>query len=221
MSAKEAVWQEFCLQHDITGKGVPLFATDGLTVRIMHYRTSLPSVLQRSTEMDSLLRTEGAKVVEDFRTGTGLYEGIIYMMYWIADGQVIPLYIGKTEKLGLSGNLSANMNPSTRGTFFRWGYPEAYHIGNLSAATLTGYPEAKRRKNYIRWAETLFESVPTLTPQLRQPAYFWATAWRSGSEGPWKELGSTPLTSLEHLLIALAAALFPETLLNVEGVSRR
>ena len=38
--------------------------------------------------------------------------------------------------------------------------------------------------------------------------------------GIWEDFGPTRLTFLEYLLIGVASAVFPETLLNREGQSR-
>ena len=58
-------------------------------------------------------------------------------MYWLEDGGVVPLYVGKAGKYGRDGeSLSANLE-DLRGTstrkFARWGDAHYYHIGNLSA----------------------------------------------------------------------------------------
>ncbi len=56
------------------------------------------------------MRKEVAKVVEDHKAATALYDGIIYMMHIKGDdGEVVPCYIGKSETLGkTSGVLSSN-----------------------------------------------------------------------------------------------------------------
>ncbi|MBD3882467.1 hypothetical protein IFO70_11915 [Phormidium tenue FACHB-886] len=48
--------------------------------------------------MESLVVQEVNKVLWDFQAGTDEYEGLIYMMFWCNGQQVIPLYIGKSEK---------------------------------------------------------------------------------------------------------------------------
>jgi hypothetical protein len=67
----------------------------------------------------------------------------------------------------------------------------------------------------------LFAAFPSETPQLRRETYFWIKAWKHGSTGIWKEYGETSLTFLEYLLIGVASDLFPDLLLNEEGVNRR
>ena len=63
---------------------------------------------------------------------------------------VVPLYIGKTETIGKSNNLSANIENLHRdkSKFARWGDNYAYHIGDLSAATLPGHPIEKMTNKY-------------------------------------------------------------------------
>jgi hypothetical protein len=66
-------------------------------------------VLQRSLAMETLMRREVGKVVEDHRTKTAIYDGIIYMMHTKGDDAgVVPFYIGKSETLG-KGLLSVNL----------------------------------------------------------------------------------------------------------------
>ena len=60
---------------------------------------------------------------------------------------------------------------------------------------------------------------PSLTPKLRRPIYFWATAWDKSMTGVWEELGPTSLAFLEYLLIGVAGRVSP-VLLNREGVGR-
>ncbi len=216
MSTRLAIWDDFCHQHGILEKPTPLFAADEGVVRLLPFGTQ--KVLQRSAQMEALVIQETTKVVDDYKQGADVLEGLIYMMYWVEGARVIPLYIGRTEKYGRKGgNLSANIaNPRDKARFSRWGYNPYYHIGALSAALL----ESHSKGNYGRWAEVLFETTPSQHPRLNRETYFWISAWRAGTVGPWKELGATPLTSLEYLLIALAGALFPDHLLNVEGINR-
>lgn len=214
MSTRLAIWEDFCRQQGVLDNPTPLFATDDSTVRVLPFGAQM--VLQRSSEMEALVISEASKVVDDFRHNS--YEGLIYMMYWIDGARVIPLYIGRTEKYGWKdGNLSANIaNPKDKSIFSRWGHSPRYHIGALSTAALVGASKG----SYRRWANVLFEGVPAEHPKLKREMYFWISAWKAGTVGPWAEFGPTPLTSLEYLLIALAGALFPVHLLNVEGINR-
>jgi hypothetical protein len=80
--------------------------------------------------------------------------------------------------------------------------------------------EKKINKKYQKWANKLFENYPSYEPQLKKEVYFWITAWQKGNIGVFQEFGGTPLTALEYQLISVAATLFPNDLLNHEGVNR-
>lgn len=92
---------------------------------------------------------------------------------------------------------------------------------DLSAAVLPGHPEAKAAEKYKAWAKALFETTGTESPKLREPVYFWTKAWRRSAVGIWGDFGPTRLTFLEYLLIGVASAVFPDTLLNREGRNRK
>jgi len=82
---------------------------------------------------------------------------------------------------------------------------------------LPGHEEdTKRVRKYESWADCLFVDRTT---KLRDPVYFWATEWDGSHVGIWKEFGSTSLSALEYLLIAVAGHVSPN-LLNKEGLSR-
>jgi len=218
------LWEEFCTDYQILEASVPLFELSGATVKTATFGQNKRLLLQRSNQMEFLIIQEVGKVLLDFKCGADEYEGLIYMMFWRNRQQAIPLYIGKSEKYGKQGNnLSANIAQisSNKGKFCRWGDAYAYHIGDLSAATCPNHPPKKVSPKYKRWANRLFENVPSTQPILKQSAYFWIHAWRTGSIGAWKDLGATRLTSLEYQLIAIASQLFPDTLLNEEGVNRK
>jgi len=134
-----------------------------------------------------------------------------------------PLYIGKAETIGKGDrNLSANLRNlhKSKDKFARWGDNYAYHIGDLSAAALTGHPVEKKNPKYKEWASKLFKNAPTERPQLAFDVYFWAKAWKSTNTGIWPELSPTRLAFLEYLLIGVASAAFNESLLNYEGRNR-
>jgi len=162
------------------------------------------------------------KVLIDYSSGNDLYEGLIYIMYRLSNN-VAPLYIGKSEKYGrYSGNLSENIKgiANNKYKFCRWGYGYDYHIGDLSAVICKGHSENKVRNKYRKWADSLFVDYPSSSPKLKYPVYFWIKAWEKGEIGIWEDFGSTSLTFLEYLLIGIASDLFPEHLLNEEGVNR-
>ena len=216
------IWNEFCEKQNISEIGVDLF--DGVEVvsilEIGKDRKRL--ILKRSAEMNQLVISEVEKVLEDYRNDTKIYEGLIYMMYREHQNQIVPLYIGKSEKYGKNdGNLSANIKNIAKdfSKFSRWGDNYSYHFGDLSAVVL-GHEETYQTLKYRKWAKALFENYPTKTPKLKFPVKFWIKAWQSGEIGIWKEFGATNLTFLEYLLIGVASKLFPDELLNSEGVNR-
>ena len=217
------VWNKFCQRFKVVEQSVPLFATgaNGVVAHRMLGRASRP-ILMRSPEMEALILAETAKLVEDWKSGQHRYDGLIYCMGWRQEGQFIPLYIGKTETIGKgAGNLSANIKnlKTDKSKFARWGDNYAYHVGDLSACVLTGHADGKQAIKYRAWADRLFENVPSLTPKLRRPVYFWAAAWDKSMTGVWEELGPTSLAFLEYLLIGVAGRVSP-VLLNREGVGR-
>ena len=216
------IWNQFWEKQNISKVGVNLF--DGAeTVSTSEIgRDRKRSILRRSAEMNQLVISEVKKVLEDYRNDSRIYDGLIYMMYRTDQDQIIPLYIGKSEKYGKSeGNLSVNIKNIARdfSKFSRWGDNYAYHIGDLSAVVL-GHEDIYQNYKYKRWATALFESYPTDQPKLKFPVKFWIKAWQSDEVGIWKDFGTTNLTFLEYLLIGVASKLFPSDLLNSEGVNR-
>ena len=221
---KLKLWKRFCEKHKIADTGVPLFSTSNNSVNIVEIgKVKKRFVLQRSPQMEKLVISEVEKVLGDFNSGSEEYEGLIYMMYKIDSGQIVPLYIGKSEKYGKKGrNLSVNIEKIERnkGKFCRWGHQYDYHIGDLSAIVCKGHPVEKQRVKYRKWADKLFKNYLSGSPCLKFPVYFWTTAWEKGGIGIWEDFGSTNLTFLEYLLIGVASDLFPNDLLNDEGVNR-
>jgi hypothetical protein len=137
-------------------------------------------------------------------------------------GRVVPFYIGKAGRHGRFGAaISANLQSIERdeSKFARWGYNYAYHLGDLSAASLPGHAVPGSPK-YVRWAKTLFECSPSPRPVLRFDVHFWCTAWGPKATGIWSEFSPCPLAFAEYLLIGVAGILFPQDLLNEEGVNR-
>lgn len=169
--------------------------------------------------MESLVTREVEKVVADFEARGSQYDGLLYIMFELVDGAPSPLYVGKTEKVGNAGRLSANIARIraglTRHPFARWGYSQAYHLGELSRAVLRPEQGGVSRAK-LAWATELFEG-PGSKPRLKRPVYFWAKAWDSNTIGPWLDLGPTTLTAAEFLLIALLGGEYPQ-LLNADGV---
>jgi hypothetical protein len=156
---KIAFWTRFCSEHEIVESAVPLFALSDESVSVKPYGSNQRPMLQRSSQMNKVVISEVQKVIDDFNSGSEKYEGLVYMMFWLDDNLVLPLYIGKAEKYGKNKNLSANIaNIEKNHHFFcRWGYNYAYHIGDLSAAVCPGHPQrkgkAKSYQKYTKWAE--------------------------------------------------------------------
>lgn len=219
------LWDSFCARFQVAEEAVPLFATENghaiLTKEIGAKRRR--RILCRSSEMDALVRLEVEKLVADYHGRTFVYDGLIYMMLTLDEqDHAVPLYIGKAETLGKGqGNLSANIINLARDTskFARWGDNYYYHIGDLSCVVLLGHTQAQCEK-YRSWASALFEEFPTEHPRLKKPVFFWCRAWKKADVGIWEEFGPTRLTFLEYLLIGVASAVFPGTLLNREGQNR-
>lgn len=226
MTTPKQIWVEFCAAHRIGAESVPLFATDesGFVETREIGRTNPRKVLVRHRGMEQLILRETDILNEDWAKGMHQYDGLIYMMHRRDDdGSLIPLYIGKAETVGRGDrNLSANLRNlhKNRDKFARWGDNYAYHIGDLSAAALTGHRVEKKNPKYKEWASKLFKSVPTHQPQLAFDIYFWAKAWKSSDIGIWSELSPTRLAFLEYLLIGVASTAFSHSLLNYEGRNR-
>jgi hypothetical protein len=215
MTAKEDIWQGWASRYVNTANPTPLFETDSnLSVQFKHYGQNDRRILKRSEEMEARVRSEGRKVINDWETTDDTYEGLIYLMYWLEDGDVTPLYVGKAGKYGRDGEgLSANLRGlrgSSTGKFARWGDGHYYHIGNLSAIVFDH--DKNQKQKYEKWADQLFKE----RRQLRQQTYFWARAWRYDDVGPFHEVDAT-LEELERELIELTSDLYPEQLLNDEG----
>jgi hypothetical protein len=225
MNQHRQYWNQFCTTNNIATDKVPLFETSsGLFVKTKQIgKPTLKSILCRHPEMDTLIRTECAKLIEDWKQKAFAYDGLIYMMLAEEPEGVVPLYIGKTETLGkTNGNLSANIKNIKTDTqkFARWGDNYKYHIGDLSAAVLLGHDPKEIKYKYIDWARSLFDKHPTDAPALKRKLFFWTKAWSSKNLGPWVEFGPTSLTFLEYLLIGVASSIFGDVLLNLEGRNR-
>ncbi|KAA9022941.1 hypothetical protein [Niallia endozanthoxylica] len=224
MNNKINIWDDFCSIHKIIEQGVPLFDEVNGIVKTFKYGKNQRNILKRSSQMDSLIIEEVEKVVSDYNQKTEKYDGLIYIMFWKEDSKVIPLYIGKSEKYGKNGgNLSQNIKNirGNQANFCRWGNNYAYHIGDLSAVVCKEHPTNKMTKKYRKWADMLFKEFPSEVPRLKKETYFWIKAWSKDDIGVWKEFGNTSLTFLEYLLIGLASDIYPEFLLNEEGVNRK
>ena len=216
------LWQNFVAAHQIVRDSVPLFATENGTVETIEFGKNKRLVLRRSVEMEALMRGLGNELSKQHDSGAVRSSGILYLMFRLDGDSVVPLYFGKAETFGKGDkNLSANISDliTGNGKFGRWGYNYAYHIGDLSAATLAGHPEAKKTRKYSDWKETLF-SVEGNSIHLKGDVRFWACDWNPDRSSIWSNYGSTRLAFEEYLLIGVASDLFPNDLLNREGRNR-
>jgi hypothetical protein len=217
------IWDDFCLRFSVNKNAVPLFqATTSGRVATRRHGHDGRTMLCRSEQMESLVRSEAAKAVSDHQAGGQQIDGLIYIMGWRQDQRFVPLYIGKTEITGRGDrNLSVNLKNLDRDTskFARWGDGYAYHVGDLSACVVHGHDPRRRQEKYSDWASKLFEQAPTEQPVLRRPVWFWAIAWDNRTTGIWQELGPTRLAFLEYILIGVASMISPD-LLNREGRQR-
>jgi hypothetical protein len=217
---KVELWQRFCQAQGIRTGAVPLFETaEGLHVVSRQLGRDGRLVLQRSNEMESMIISK----VNSVLAPASLNEGLLYMMCWLREEQVLPLYIGKAGRYGRKdGNISANLaRPDRdRSKFARWGSNYAYHLGELSAVACPGHSANKQSPKYKRWAERLFLNFPAEQPQLREQTYFWCTAWSAASPSIWSDFAPCSLAFQEYLLIGVAGILYPMFLLNQEGINR-
>jgi hypothetical protein len=205
-------------------KHVPLFCTrEDRLLELLPYGVDGRLVLKRSDKMESLMRGLGKDLIRQYDAGQVCNDGILYMMHWCLEGEIIPLYIGKTETFGRKGeNLSVNIKDLDKGDgkFGRWGYGYAYHLGDLSAATLPGHEDSKSTPKYRQWRDRLFDRVVATDVHLRHPVYFFAMLWGDKQKSIWSEVSPTTLAFEEYLLIGLASREYGAFLLNQEGRDR-
>jgi len=141
---KSQLWKEFCQNQGVLDSSIPLFEADGNVVQTKEIGSKhRRRVLVRSRQMEAVILEETDKLVVDYQTGKNVFDGLIYIMYRKDGSTLVPLYIGKTETIGKANDLSANIKNLHRdkSKFARWGDNYAYHIGDLSAATLPGHPK--------------------------------------------------------------------------------
>jgi len=224
--SKAKIWDQWADIHDLDNS-VSLFETDADgVVRTERFGSgsSERDVLKRSVDMERLVVEQAEKVETDFHERGQRYEGVIYMMYWTDPEEgVIPLYIGKSGKFESRGyNLNPNLKHirKRKSRFARWGYGTAFHLGSLSQTYFDSAWESSGEipdNSKGRWIQTLFEPR---SRQLKQDVYLWMKAWEVDDIGPYTpDTGASPyLEELEHQLIALAWELYPELLLNTEGL---
>jgi hypothetical protein len=213
-------WNAFCDRYRISENAVSLFLTDDLD-RVVSNQSDNHGrvVLQVSPAMRELL----IRTVEQVLAGD--WHGLLYMMLWKdAPASVTPLYIGRANKFGSKGQISANLRHirTNVGFFARWGTSRDYHIGELSAACCQGDLSKPIKRHYRLWAARLFnDDLPSANPTMSRPAYFWAMPWGTSCQSVRLDLNSNPLVSEERSLISVASALFPDVLLNIQGSGKR
>lgn len=220
--AKADLWNQFLEANRVVEDSVPLFATENGLVNAIDYGKNKRKILERSSDMESLMRGIGESLCEEHASGDVKSSGILYLMFRMKDDRVVPLYFGKAEIFGKGDkNLSTNISDlkSGNGKFGRWGYNYAYHLGDLSAVTLPGHPESKQTKKYADWRDSLFD-IGEDGIALKGDIRFWACAWTPDRQSIWNNYGSTRLAFEEYLLIGVASDLFPNALLNREGRNR-
>ncbi|WP_121744924.1 GIY-YIG nuclease family protein [Natronorubrum halophilum] len=204
------------IQNEERSDPVPLFdVTDDLQVHVND-----DGILERSAEIDTCIRQEGKKCVDDSGVLEDGCDGLLYVMYHLetspeqaTPSDVVPRYIGKAETYGKKRELSSNFTEiaydrnSTR-SFARWGGGNYWHVGELSMA-LAGEDERKQH-----WVQALFDSD---SQTLSQQTYLWVHAWSVEDDiGPY----GTPATlaEVEPLLIGTAYDAYPGEFLNKSGV---
>lgn len=222
-TTKQDVWASWVAEYVAPDQHVPLFETDSEgVVRTKSHGLDNRPILKRHTEMEDHLRTEGWKVVDDWKGSDDTYEGLIYMMYTLDGEEIIPRYIGKAGKYGRDGKgLSANLKSirTNNSKLARWGDGYAYHFGELSRALLSLHEredvdsDDPPKGKYQLWADTLFIDG---TRELVEPVYFWVKAWRTDDTGPFYGF-ETALEALEYNLINLASDVYGDSVFNSEG----
>ncbi|KRF67622.1 hypothetical protein ASG99_15075 [Bacillus sp. Soil768D1] len=73
MNNKIQLWENFCLQHKVIEKGVPLFEVNEGIVKTFNSGSNNLSMLKRSVQMESLLIDEVQKVIDDYEEKTEKY----------------------------------------------------------------------------------------------------------------------------------------------------
>ena len=208
-------WNSF-FENNLAEPHIPLFETNGLDVVDFRRGKKNHRFLKRSQEMEAAIRIAGEEIIKAHNDPTTSIDGMIYCMYTLTDGAVNPLYVGKAERVGSKGGLSANFRDTHTPSglkFARWGYGYAYHIGDLSKAVF-GH-EGKPVPKYRRWQEALFDGP---TAHLKEQVFFWCKVWNHNEVGPWTEYGPTSLSFLEYQLIGVGSKINPN-ILNSEGTS--
>ena len=162
---KKAAWDNFLKRHRVVECSTELFThKDGIcSTNLKGRMNSRRAFLIRNPLMETLIIDQTTLLESSFHSCSANYDGLIYLMFSFEKGEVVPLYIGKTETLGKNENLSENIRnlKANKGKFARWGDGYQYHIGDLSAVVLKGHSADKKSTKYTSWADALFLDYPT------------------------------------------------------------
>ncbi|WP_254532858.1 GIY-YIG nuclease family protein [Natrinema gelatinilyticum] len=221
-SSKGDLWTQWLEAHvypdfvdESTADPIPLFETDDqLQVEL----TDLGR-LKRSATIDERIRAEGRKCVHSDGVKDNGYEGLLYLMYQLAESDehdrpmVVPRYVGKAEAYGKKRELSSNFTEiaserDVTRSFARWGNGDYWHVGELSMALF----EDDTRK--LPWASELFEQG---THRLKEQTYLWTRAWNQEQHTGLYGYDAY-LAEVEPQLIGVAQAAYPDHLLNKSDV---
>jgi hypothetical protein len=207
-NSKERIWKDWIGQQISTH--IPLFAKE------THLKPKCESVngsriLRRSNKATKLLASE-ARIVQD---NPRLYDGLIYLVYTTSNSTIEPVYIGKSTSLCTTdidsmGEYSAIPE--------RWSH-NGGHLKKLSKYLNHKSCASNIEQKYEKWGNAIFS---TDRRTLKQDVYIWIKAWDSQTSGPYTPYIDVypTLEELEYQLIGLAYTLYPEYLVNREGVPK-
>ena len=225
-------WRKWCKEY-IIHRNVPLFYVDRETNQLFTLENENGETrILRHPFMEDMVAEEVSKVYNSFTQNNSdfEYDGLVYIVYTYLDllkehvnseNEIVPLYIGKTETIGVNGKYSVNIKnvhkKLNKTKFARWGDGTAYHIGDLSDALFENRKSENFNK-YKKWAEFFFEerSIKSNKPViLKFPIYFWIKAWKKEDKGFILDL---PCSScfLERQLISISNNLFMQFTLNTK-----
>ena len=212
------IWKNYIEENKIIKQAKPLFDTS-VNLEVKTLTIGKRKVLKRSESVDELIANQVDYILTDHEAGNNTCEGILYLMFRIESDKIIPHYVGISQKYGKKGKISSIMNSRSKKP--RWDYYGGYHIGNLSTVVCDGYEKSKIEKDKVPWAEALFETFPSTNPKLKNELFLWYHVWTVDSKSIWKDFGHSSLVFEEALMIELLGKLFPNDLINKEGILRR
>lgn len=136
--------------------------------------------------------------------GNAELQGMIYIMYTVRDDELVPRYIGMSQRDSIDGDsLNWNFeNIEQDSVFGRWGYGSSQHLGELSKAMFPKAYDDDPEKKYQTWLDELFvDGTRVLSEQL----YIELLPWFQDN-----------LYIGEENLVKIASHLYGDELLNVE-----